>query len=82
LFPRLAIEVPATKLQCAPCIIQCVIALACGINPDTSSLETGFETLDANDGEKKPEETDKKCDMDKQRSCSLETSKNYLEVIS
>lgn len=80
-FSSRLVEIPATKLQCVPWIIQCVIALACGVNPNTCSLETGLETLDANDCEKKPEETNEKCDMDEQRSCSLKTSKNYLKLI-
>jgi hypothetical protein len=53
-----AIKVPAAELYGVPWIIQGVIALALGVNPNTSPSKTGLEALDTDNGKKKPEEPD------------------------
>ena len=56
-----------------------IITVALGMDPDARASKTGLETLNTNDGEKKPEESNEKCNVDQQRSSPFQTSKDYLK---
>lgn len=55
-----------------------IVFIPIGILPYAGPPKTRLEALDTDDGKKKPEEANEKCDIDQQRRSLLQTPKNDL----